>query len=96
MFADDSKIYFKCQHYTDRQKLFLDVNKVFQWLEVNQLKAAVEKCAVLHLGSSNPCFSYRLNGSELPSVDKMKDIGVLMCNNLKFSDHCSVVVSKAS
>ena len=95
MFADDSKVYFKCGTPSDRRKLFTDVYNVFEWFEQNQLKVAVEKCAVLHLGTSNPCFPYRINGSVIPSVNTVKDIGIIMSDNMKFSIHCENVASKA-
>ena len=96
MFADDSKIYFKCGSERDRERLFLDVSKVFDWLKQNQLGVAIEKCSVLHLGHSNPRFSYSYDNSILPCVSEMRDIGVLMSNDMKSSLHCSAVVKKAS
>lgn len=95
MFADDSKIYFKCRKLSDRQKLFLDVNRVFQWFSENQLKVAVEKCAVLHLGRTNDCFQYKLRNDALPSVSSVKDLGVIVSGDMKFSDHCSAIAKSA-
>ena len=95
MFADDSKIYFKCRKLSDRQKLFHDVIRVFEWFETNQLKVAVEKCAVLHLGLSNPGFEYMNHNSIVPSVSRAKDIGVIVSSDMKFSDHCNEIAGKA-
>jgi hypothetical protein len=95
MFADDSKVYFKCRENSDFDKLFSDVESVFQWFESNQLKVAVEKCAILHLGNSNPCRQYDINDASTPSVSCMKDLGILVSSNMKFSDHCTDVAQKA-
>ena len=95
MFADDSKIYFKCTDPADRTKLNDDIVRVFDWFHRNQLKVAVEKCAVLHLGSSNPKYRYQIHNTVLPSVESMKDIGVIMSSNMKFSNHCSFISDKA-
>ena len=96
MFADDSKIYFKCGRVENRHKLFSDVFRVFDWFKRNQLKVAIDKCGVLHLGSSNPRFPYRIDGTDLPVVDSIKDIGVWMSSDMKFHDHCNAVAAKAS
>ena len=96
MFADDSKLFFKCTSDSDHQKLLSDVRDVFKWMELNQLKVAVEKCAVLHLGAMNPCRDYATDDNNvIPPVNSIRDIGILMSDDLKFSLHCNSVAQKA-
>ena len=54
-----------------------------------------EKCAVLHLGLSNPGFEYMNHNSIVPSVSRAKDIGVIVSSDMKFSDHCNEIAGKA-
>ena len=56
----------------------------------------VEKCHVLHLGKNNQKHSYTMNGNTLDSTDKEKDIGVIICNNLKPAAHCEKVARTAT
>ena len=79
---------FSSVYYTsdsDHQKLLSDVRDVFKWMELNQLKVAVEKCAVLHLGAMNPCRDYATDDNNvIPPVNSIRDIGILMSDDLKF------------
>jgi hypothetical protein len=98
VFADDSKLYFKCRLPDDYQVLLDAVNSVFGWASANQLKISLEKCMVLHFasrGQTNPCRSYVINGITLPNVSQAKDLGILFSSTLKFSDHCSAITTKA-
>ena len=95
LFADDSKLYFKCTRDVDFQKLSDDAEAVFRWMEINQLKVALEKCSVLHLGGSNMQRPLVIENSLVPSVDTIRDIGVFMSHDLKFSVHSSYVAHKA-
>jgi hypothetical protein len=86
-FADDAKVFFS----------FIDpLNCTFLQNDLNDLQLAVDelglflathKCSVMHISSRNPCTDYFLNGTALSSVSCVKDLGVLISNNLKFSAH---------
>jgi hypothetical protein len=95
MFADDSKLYFKCEDDSDYLRLLGDVRRVFNWMEENQLKVAVEKCAVLHMGSQNPSRNYSAASQIIPTANFMRDLGVIVTDDLKFSMHCTSVAQKA-
>ena len=96
LFADDSKLYFRCKNFDDYQKLIHDLMEIFKWLSDNQLSVAVEKCVVLHLGTNNPRREYEILGSKLPSVDHIRDVGVEVDQAQKFSDHCQNIAKKAN
>ncbi len=55
----------------------------------------MDKCAVLHLGYSNPKIECVYNGSEIPSVSSMRDLGVIVSDTLKFTQHCNAMSGKA-
>ena len=52
------------------------------------------KCATLKVGRSD--FDYKLNGESIPEVRRMRDLGVLVTNDLKFREHTTHVVRSAS
>jgi len=60
-----------------------------------QLDISVPKCTVLQLGNSNAKCIYSINAMLLPNVSVAKELGVLIDNDLKFSSHIDVIVTKA-
>ena len=95
IFADDSKLYMNSGSIFEHQALLNDLKRVFHWMKVNQLSVAEQKCMVLHIGHSNPNFEYFVNGVKIPCVNKVKDLGVTICADLKFSHHCNEIATKA-
>ncbi len=67
-----------------------------EWAERWQMKFNIEKCKVLHIGSKNQHAQYLMNGTPLKSVDKEKDLGVIISNDLKPSLQCGEAVKKAN
>ena len=49
----------------------------------------------VHLKPKETPDVYLIDNIPLPSSDFMKDLGVIMCQDLKFHDHCSAVSNKA-
>ena len=80
----------------DFRKLLSDLISIFEWLKDNQLSVAVEKCAVLHLGMTNPRREYEICGSIIPSVDSIRDIGIEVDKTMKFSGHCKSIAQRAN
>ncbi len=54
-----------------------------------------DKNKVLIIGKSKFNFDYKLQGTAIEIVYHIKDIGVTMQSNLKFTIHCNDMVSKA-
>jgi hypothetical protein len=94
IFADDCKLYYKCNLDSDFDALVNDVKLMFDWMDENQLKVAIHKCFVLHFGNSNPKRSLRITDSNIIGAQKIKDLGVTISDNLKFSEHCTEIASK--
>ena len=55
-----------------------------------------DKCSTMHIGHRNLKITYELNGRELKSTDKEKDLGVLITSDLKPSQHIGKIVAKAN
>ena len=95
-FADDTKIACKVTTKRERKALQSDLDQLTRWASRWQMKFNVEKCKVLHIGSNNNQFQYSMNGQQLSTVNEEKDLGVLVTNDLKPSQHCSQVVKTAN
>jgi len=60
------------------------------------MKFNADKCKVLHLGHSNKKAGYKMRSVELESTPIEKGLGVFVDDALKFRDHVSYAVNKAS
>ncbi len=96
IFADDTKLMSASSNNEDVRVLQEDIDKLHAWSIKWQMEFSATKCSVIHMGRKNKHHSYSLGQTNLPSAVKEKDLGVLVDNELKFSDHCRVVVNKCN
>ncbi len=54
----------------------------------------VNKCHILKVGSKTKKFDYEMNSVKIESTQWVKDLGVAIAFNLKFSQQCKNAVSK--
>jgi hypothetical protein len=100
-FADDTKLARRIRMSDPRLSALdctdmqFDLNSLTAWCQTWQMEFNVEKCSCLHFGHSNPNFTYELNTTPIPSRSSEKDLGVIVSDNLKFSEHCSAAARKA-
>ena len=95
-FADDTKITSKVTTSQEKEALQSDLDRLTCWANKWQMKFNVDKCKVLHIGSSNDHVQYEMNGQILGAVNKEKDLGVTISSDLKPAQHCSEVVKTAN
>ena len=95
MFADDTKIYFKCDQSTNRTVLEIDLELVFEWAKINQLSIALHKCFVLHLGPANPKSQYVIDNVVITPEKFVKDLGVYVSESGHFNVHVSKICSRS-
>ena len=55
-----------------------------------------EKCKVLHIGYQNEKAIYMMKGTQLKTIEREKDLGLTISNDLMPSQQCSEVVKKAN
>ncbi|PIK41273.1 putative RNA-directed DNA polymerase from mobile element jockey-like, partial [Apostichopus japonicus] len=82
-FADDTKLYSEVSSKSDSEKFQADLDKIFSWSQGWQMLFNIDKCKVMHIGSSNQKFTYNLNGVELQEVSVERDLGIyidFLCN----------------
>lgn len=97
LFADDAKIYRPILTTDDEPMLQEDLDSITRWCESNSMFVNASKCAVLHYGNKNqPSRAYSLSGSQIPSEEFVRDLGVHFDTHLKFDRHVSTVVRNAN
>jgi len=100
LYADDLKLYSTIYSSADSTQLQQNLIKLVEWSKTWQLDISVNKCFVLHVGSR-----FRLNriqqqpyfigDKQLLVCDTVKDLGVTVDGQLKFSQHIRLIVNKA-
>ena len=95
-FADDTKIGKSVLTELDRLSLQQDLDKITKWSEEWDMPFNVNKCQLLHVGTRNNKFQYSINGQTLENTASVKDLGVTISQNLKFSQQCNEAANKAN
>ena len=54
----------------------------------------LDKCHILHLGNTDPCHNYNMNGHPLLDFDEEKDVGVIITSYCAPSKHVSAAALK--
>ena len=73
-----------------------DLNGLIRWTSQWQMKFNVDKCSVMHIGTRNIQYTYKMNGQVLQQVDAQSYLGVVIRRDLKASDQCAKAYAKAS
>ena len=91
LFADDLKLFS-----SDRESLQEDLVKLEEWLAEWKMKANPQKCSVIHFGRTNQKHKYEFCGEQLQSSRAERDLGFMVQDNLKVSDHVQKVLNKCN
>ncbi len=94
--ADDTKIGNSVISDCDRQSLQEDLRKISAWSDRWEMPFSVNKCHILQVGTRNKKYDCEMGGVKLESVHCVKDPGVTITSNLKFSQHCKEAACKAN
>jgi len=97
MVAGDVTMYVQIVSYVDMERLQNALSALYDWAKEWQLEihVSVDICCVMNTGAEN-CTTYlTLNNSVLPIVSNIRDLGVLVSNDLSATTHVTDVVSKA-
>ena len=95
LYADDIKLY-SCYNITSScDDLSVAINRLYDW----QLTVAVRKCFTCRICSHrlSSLFqgqTYKINDTILPTVESVRDLGVIVDHHLKFDAHISLAIRK--
>ena len=96
LFADDTKMYREVSTNQDKDLLQTDIKLLEEWSAKWQLPFNKDKCKLMHVGSSNPGFSYQMEGASIAAVTNEKDLGIIIDNSLKFHEQTAAAVARAN
>ena len=100
-FADDTKYARVIRDEADREIMQNSINRLMEWADLWNMEFNSSKCKIMHVGHSNPGFSYTMGGyapagTVISEVQEEKDLGVIIHNTLKPSVQCAKAVKKAN
>lgn len=98
LFADDLKIYRVVKSTLDCCVLQADIEKLLSWCQINGMQVNASKCKVITYtrGQSPIRFDYTMNHAPLERVYSIKDLGIILDSKLRFTEHISKTIAKAS
>ena len=104
LFADDSKLFSRIvadknkhkDNHNGHEALQRDLNAVRDWADRWKMEFNVDKCKIMHLGTTNPRHTYTMGGNDLAVTSEEKDLGVLIDDRLNFRSHIKGIVGKAN
>ncbi len=95
-FEDDTKIGNSVISDRDKQSLQEDLRKMSTWSDRWEMPFNVNKCHILQMVTGDKKYEYEMGGVKLESVHCVKDLGVTITSNFKFSQHCKEAACKAN
>ena len=97
LFADDALLYGIISSENDCNKLQADLFELECWQDKWQMKFNPSKCKIICISTNkSPLRKYVFCGSELDQVDSVSYLGVILTNNLKWSQHVLSISDKGS
>jgi hypothetical protein len=94
LFADDVKLYSEFSNIsTNNLQTHLDT--ISLWSSVWQLNISYLKCNILNLGKHTNTSAFTISNHSIANVDSVKDLGIYVDSDLKFTRHINDIVSKA-
>ena len=99
LFADDNRLFRNI--YSDSDALFLqrDIDKMQSWSTNSLLRFHPDKCYSINIQikSKQYChYNYKMNNKDLENKSEIKDLGIVVDENLRFSNHIIDQVNKAN
>lgn len=97
LFADDLKLFMKVRNRDDSLLLQEDINNVLAWSESNKLSFNINKCVVVTFTKAKTPLreGYSLGDVKIPRAGTVKDLGVLLNEDLTFGLHIRKICAQS-
>ena len=107
LYADDTKIWRAMYSEYDCHMLQEDINKLYIWCNINDMKFHPDKCKVLSINGNSVLnnllhmlpfskYSYSIGNNIIDYTPDQKDLGVIINENFTWDDHQDMLLNKAS
>ena len=101
LFVDNTKLFHEILGAEDVSTLQGDLNRLAHWSAEWLLSFNIEKCKIMHCGQSNPAKDYVMKDMHnelkvLKTTRLEKDLGIIVSDDLKASEHCQTAAKKAT
>lgn len=96
LFADDTKIGGKSNTPENRFLIQNDLEKIYEWSILWEMKFNLNKCKTLHVGAANNKHSYTMGNHVINDVTSEKDLGVFVSSDLKNKMQCIDAAKRAN
>lgn len=98
LFADDLKLYNTIKSSNDTEILQRDINIIDKWCTNNKMTLNASKCFCISFSRkqnpTNAC--YFINKTKLSEVTCIRDLGVMIDNQLNFRKHIDHIIKKGA
>jgi hypothetical protein len=99
LFADDIKIYSTISDLSSAINFQYHLDLIHLWSITWQLPIAQSKCSLFQIGSNfNPSsnFPFKLNNTQMAQIKTVRDLGILVDDNLKFISHINEILKRSN
>ena len=96
LYADDLKLFSKIEGWGDCHNMQLNLSKILDWCDSNQLPVNKEKCYVMSFSLKQKLFiyDYKIESEVLSRPIMIHDLGVIFDSKLTFRFHIEHVISE--
>jgi len=91
LYADGVKLYLEIENDSDVAMLQQSVDKFGKWAVYRYLRKSV---VIYRVSKKNPV-DYHIDGVALNTVDKVRDLGIIIDTKLTFVEHINLMIAKA-
>lgn len=98
LFADDLKIIKSIKDESDVELLQQDLNRLIEWCKVNCMYLCAKKCHLVRFTRKKHFVQsqYFMASDKLSVVGSIRDLGVILDNQLKFTAHIDNMITSAT
>lgn len=97
-FADDLKFYRLVQSIEDCEKIQSDLDRLKSFCDQNNLFLNIKKCQSISFSRKKIAlnYDYKIDNNNLPRVEHVRDLGIIIDSKLMFDMHIDLISSDAS
>jgi len=99
MYADDTRIMKQISKESDEENLKYDLSTIYDWCNENNMKFNGDKFELIVFTTKRNEFNEKdyksPDGKKIEEKSNLKDLGIQLSGNLKFTEHIDTVISKA-